>query len=601
MIDSTICLKPISALLTDEQGRPANYWIPAYQRGYRWSPLQVTQLLDDIWDFVQESEGGNRHQFYCLQPLVIRALPDGVFEVVDGQQRLTTIYILLTYLKAMVEVLGKTRFQLTFETRGEANESFLREIDLTRAEQNVDFFHICQAYRAVDGWFQNRDGMHKLKLLQHLLNDDEAGRNVKVIWFQLAENDNPVDAFTRLNVGKIPLTNDELIRALFLKRVRADESEAQVLQLEIANEWDRLEKALQSEAFWYFLSNQGGKAQNRIAFLFELVARKEGLPPGTEHNEYAIFYAFNQKLKAAGASPEQEWLKIKQAFMMVEEWFEDRTLYHIVGFLVSEGMNIGAISELAERCTKSDFEQKLRREVFARTIEGQPPEDMVEEAIRTRVADKLEGLEYDKHRAKIKSLLLLFNLATLLRNKRSNLRFQFDSFKSKQWNIEHIRSVTSDKPVRHSERIEWLKHCLGYLRSQENEDALRAEIEAFVALAPQEASDAVFDPLYDKLLDFFHEKTDQEADNGVANLALLDEHTNKSYKNAVFAVKRQRLLSLDQAGVFVPLCTRNVFLKCYSPRVGNAMFWSPEDRDAYQSAIVETLVSFFVGKTEERI
>src|ERR1700730_13439356 len=160
MNDSAICLKPISALLTDEQGRPTNYRIPAYQRGYRWSPLQVTQLLDDVWDFIQESEGGNRQQFYCLQPLVIKTLPNDAFEVVDGQQRLTTIYILLTFLKDIVEILGKTRFQLTFETRGEANEPFLKNIDQTRAEQNVDFFHICQAYRAVEGWFQNRDGMH---------------------------------------------------------------------------------------------------------------------------------------------------------------------------------------------------------------------------------------------------------------------------------------------------------------------------------------------------------------------------------------------------------------------------------------------------------
>jgi hypothetical protein len=66
-------------------------------------------------------------------------------------------------------------------------------------------------------------------------------------------------------------------------------------------------------------------------------------------------------------------------------------------------------------------------------------------------------------------------------------------------------------------------------------------------------------------------------------------------------VKRQRLLSLDKAGIFVPLCTRNVFLKCYSPQVDNVMFWSPGDRDAYQSAIIETLVRFFTGKTEEAL
>ena len=231
------------------------FWIPAYQRGYRWKPLQVTQLLDDVWEFIQNSEGGKRQAFYCLQPLVIKAHEGGRYEVVDGQQRLTTIYILLTYLKDMTSMLGKTRFEITFETRSEANEPFLSEIDPSRAEENVDFFHICEAYKAIDAWFSNRDTMHRLKLLQHFLNDDEAGRNVKVIWFQLSERDNPVGAFTRLNVGKIPLTNDELIRALFLRRRDATEAEAEAenLQLRIAYEWDQLEKALQSDSLWYFL------------------------------------------------------------------------------------------------------------------------------------------------------------------------------------------------------------------------------------------------------------------------------------------------------------------------------------------------------------
>ena len=442
--------------------------------------------------------------------------------------------------------------------------------------------------------------MHKLKLLQHLLNDDEAGRNVKVIWFQLADSDNPVDAFTRLNVGKIPLTNDELIRALFLRRTKHDLSEVLSIQLKIAYEWDQLEKALQSNPFWYFLNNQAGKAQNRIGFLFELVARTEGLLPGAENSDYWIFYGFSQKLKVAGSSPEHEWLKIKQTFMELEEWFEDRVLYHIIGFLVNDGVNIIAIRQLSRQCTKSVFAEKLRREAFVRTIGGPAPDKMTAKCIRERVTDRLDDLEYGPDSGRIRSILLLFNLATLLQNRRSNLRFQFDSFKSERWNIEHIRSVTADKPGRHSERTDWLKHCLSYLRSQEDGDSLRVLIADFMKLPAQEALDTVFDPLYEAVMDYFQERTEEEADNGIANLTLLDEGTNKSYKNAVFAVKRQRVLALDQAGVFVPLCTRNVFLKCYSPRAGNVMFWSPDDRDAYKSVITETLTNFFAAASEER-
>jgi len=592
MSDQTISLKTVNDLRLDAEGAPLRYFIADYQRGYRWSPLQVSQLLEDIREFTRRRDP-QPEEFYCLQPLVLKVSAGGGYEVVDGQQRLTTLLLVLRHFnERLAEKYRQPLFTLDYETRPNLLE-FLNQSTEALAKSNVDFFHLFGAVRTIEKWFSDKENeVEEIKAA--LLN------KTKVIWFQLSKRDNAVEAFTRLNVGKIPLTNDELIRALFLKRSNAEESEAAALQHKIAHEWDQLEKTLQSDAFWYFLSNQSGKAQNRIGFLFDLVARAKGLPPESEHDAYGIFYAFSQKLKAAGASAEQEWRKIKQTFMMLEEWFEDRVLYHIVGFLVSEGTSIAKISELSKHCTKSEFERRLRREVFAQAIGSQLPADANEATIRTQVQERLDDLEYGPHRARIKSLLLLFNLATLLQNQRSNLRFQFDSFKNERWNIEHVRSVTSDKPERHSDRIAWLNHCLGHLNSQATEEALRAEIEAFIAL-PQEDATAAFDALYEKLLTLFQEKTDEEADHGIANLTLLDEHTNKSYKNAVFAVKRQRLLSLDQAGIFVPLCTRNVFLKAYSLQVDNVMFWSPADRDAYQGVIIETLVNFFTGKTEGTI
>lgn len=598
MNDSSICLKPVNDLLTDAEGEPRRFWIPAYQRGYRWKPLQVTQLLDDIWEFIQTSEGGKREAFYCLQPLVIKQLDDGRSEVVDGQQRLTTLYILLTYLKTLVAVLEKNRFKINFETRGEANEPFLAAIDLSKSEDNVDYFHICEAYKAVELWFHGKDGSQKLKLLQHLLNDNETGRNVQVIWFQLSENDNPVDAFTRLNVGKIPLTNDELIRALFLRQGANPSTETESLQLQIAYEWDQLEKSLQSDAFWYFLSNELGLSQNRIGFLFDLVARADGLPEGVQHDAYGIFYAYNLKLKSGGSAPKNEWLKIKQVFMQLEEWFEDRKLYHIVGFLIHQGVSIGTIRKLSDVSTKSEFEQRLRQNVFERTIGGGSLADLERSALTVQVRESLNGIEYGRHSSKIRSLLLLFNIATLLDNDCSNIRFQFDSFKLGQWDIEHIRSVTDDQPQRHHERIEWMKHALGFFISLDSEEELRIELKTFIASSQGEDADKAFESLYERVIKYFHESDDTDTDHGIANLTLLDSGTNRSYKNAVYAVKRKRLLEIDQAGIFVPLCTRNVFLKCYSPRADNVIFWSKEDRESYQEVMVETLVRFFCKKEE---
>lgn len=590
MNDQQITLKSVNELRVDDSGQSLQFFIPAYQRGFRWSRLQVTQLLDDIRDFTKR-RNPQPEEFYCLQPLVIKVRPSGDFEVVDGQQRLTTLLLILRHFnERLAEKYRQKLFMLDYETRPGLDE-FLETSSEEAANDNVDFFHLYQAIQAIEEWFGQRDSEVE-DIKSALLN------KTKVIWFQLADTDNPVDAFTRLNVGKIPLTNGELIRALFLRRTGPDEKDSTSRQLQIAYEWDQMEKGLQSDAFWYFLSNQPGKMQNRIGFLFDLVAQADGLAAGTQHDAYSVFYTFNKRLKVPGAKPEDEWLKIKQTYLMLEEWFENRVLYHMVGFLVSEGVPINEISTLSMDCTKSAFDKRLRREIFQRTIGEELPDPPDAQAIREHVANRLGELSYGFYRQKIKSLLLLFNLATLLQNRRSNLRFQFDSFKNERWDIEHIRSVTDDRPERHHERRSWLDNCLGYFRSQDAEKELREEIDEFLKLSQSEATNEVFDPLYEKILNYFNEATETEAEHGISNLTLLDQTTNRSYKNAVFAVKRQCLLDLDQAGIFVPLCTRNVFLKCYSPQVDNVMFWSEDDRDGYEKAITTALVNFFCGNME---
>ena len=591
MSEQQIALKSVDELRVDDSGDSRRFFIPDYQRGFRWFPLQVQQLLDDIREFTQR-RNPQPEEFYCLQPLVIKARPDaGDCEVVDGQQRLTTLLLIMRHFnERLAERYQQPLFSLDYKTRPSL-DAFLDDPSEDAANENVDFYHLYHAIKTIEAWFAGRDSEVE-KIKDALLNQ------TKVIWFELAESDNPVDAFTRLNIGKIPLTNDELIRALFLRRSGPDVKDATSLQLRIAYEWDQLEKALQSDALWYFLSNQTKRSENRIGFLFDLVARADGLVPGAEGDPYGIFYTFNQNLKRPGTMPEDEWGKIKKLYLSLEEWFEDRVLYHMVGFLVSQGMPIIDIQALSMDCTKSAFEQRLRGEIFKRAIGEDMPDPPVKQAVCESVANRLEELSYLSNRESIKALLLLFNLATLLQNCRSNMRFQFDSFKSERWDIEHIRSVTDDRPERHHERKSWLENSLGYLESKDAEDKLQDDIREFLQLSQVDAVNEVFDPLYERVLEYFHETNVGEAEHGISNLTLLDESTNRSYKNAVFAVKRQRLLEMDQSGIFVPLCTRNVFLKCYNPKVDNVMFWGEDDRNGYISTIADVLANFFCGVME---
>lgn len=72
------------------------FTIEAYQRGYRWGKDEVEYLLEDI----NEIPDGQK---YCLQPVVVKNVND-TYELIDGQQRLTTLYLIMKYLNAYVDI-----------------------------------------------------------------------------------------------------------------------------------------------------------------------------------------------------------------------------------------------------------------------------------------------------------------------------------------------------------------------------------------------------------------------------------------------------------------------------------------------------------------
>lgn len=578
MNDASISLRAINDLLKER------FFVPSYQRGFRWTKLQIVDLLNDIWEFQSTCE--KREHFYCLQPIVVKRLPSGEWELVDGQQRLTTILLILACQSDLVKALRKPVFALSFETRPKSGE-FLKNIDPKQRDANIDYHHICQAYETIGAWFaEEEDG---LLLLQSLTNGDEAGKNVKVIWYELPESEDPVDVFTRLNVGKIPLTNSELIRALFLRSRNFGGGSKHVHQIKIAQEWDGIEKSLQADEMWYFLTTGATSPASRIEFLFNLIAGEH--TTATTGDPFATFHFYNGRLGAAGVTAEDEWLKVKQIFMTLEEWFSDRILFHLVGYLIHANTKLGELRRMANGATKSEFRRALRRTIFQRlTGQGIHASETLEN-YKSAVSAFVDNLDYESNRSAIFSVLLLFNIATLLLNSKSHLRFPFHHFKKLDWHIEHVRSVKSDKPDQEPKCRVWLQGFVAHLGDVTESKALCARAQALLESDPFDM--AVFDQLYADVLAAYQESAETDTDNGVGNLTLLDAGTNQSYKNAVFPVKRARIIGLDREGTFVPLCTKNVFLKYYSREIGKMMFWGANDRDAYRDSIVDTLSQFF--------
>ena len=264
----------ISEILND------NFFIPSYQRGYRWDKQQVTDLLEDVFSFARSKiKGISSGDFYCLQPIVVQQKKWKVdnnetellgWEIADGQQRLTTIRIILQYIlnnyligKKISDIVGKDVFKLYYETRNDA-EKFI-ENNIHDIVDDIDFYYISKAYGFIDEWFKNK--ILELKkpavvydsILNPLIYDEEDCKQegvVKIIWYELESNENAIDSFIRINLGKIPLTNAELIKALILqkKNYGEDEEMANLRQIEIANKWDRIESALHNEEIWYLIN-----------------------------------------------------------------------------------------------------------------------------------------------------------------------------------------------------------------------------------------------------------------------------------------------------------------------------------------------------------
>jgi len=600
-------LIPISQLLDE------NFFIPSYQRGYRWKKRQVENLLDDIWNFREESQSESKEVFYCLQPIVVSKRENN-WEIIDGQQRLITLYIILHYLKEGMGFLNKQNYSIRFETRPESKEFLegLSENDRIRSQDNIDYSHIYEAFNTVLDWFKGKDGNTKIHFLTTLLNDDDTGKNVKVIWYDVSDEnitDNfAIDIFTRLNIGKIPLTNAELVKALYLQKNNFQENKASLKQIQIASEWDAIEKVLQNNTFWFFIYNITNplKYDNRIEYIFDLMKGK------TNDNEnYFTFYEFFEDYtlskkqnivktddKKAQADIDGLWLDIKKYFLSFEEWYNNREFYHLIGFLVECGSDINKLKSESSKKTKIEFKEYLKGKIKTQ-IYSKNNKKQIEELIKGN-DDK-----------RLKKLLLLFNIQTILSIEDTDIRFPFDRYKNENWDIEHVRSKT-DKLITGDARKPWSLDVLEYFTGEKgyiNEEDIKNQHRAIETLEKEEdkefsirllkilisekIDDGEFNKLYNEITLYFGETDTPDNIDSIANLALLDATTNRSYKNAMFPIKRKTIIENDTNGVFIPICTKNVFLKYYSKKLGEVMYWRKNDADYYLGAIKQMLRSIY--------
>lgn len=585
-----LILKPINELLGE------HFYIPYYQRGYRWTEHQVNDLLNDIWSFAQKDKSNDK-EFYCLQPIVVKKKSwveneqtlEG-FEVIDGQQRLTTLFIILSYLtkeflkvESLIEDYGKETYSLRYQTRPNS-EIFLKNIK--EDTSNIDYYHIWNAYLTVQDWFTNgknvKDRTDKNKFLSTLLGKKSDEKSVQIIWYIVEEAANSIELFTRLNIGKIPLTNAELIKALFLasssfQNETHDESIRK--KLEISQFWDLMEQQLNDDFFWSFITNvKKDEYATKIELIFDIIAKKEK----NEIDPLYTFLYFLEKSKNKEVSLWKLWIKIEQYYSTLQEWFKDRNLYHKIGYLISIGENIRELIELSVKSKKGNFEQEL------------------EKRIKASINSDIEKLSYDKSSDynKIERVLTLFNIESIRTNNNITEFYPFKFHKSIQWSLEHIHAQNSESLDRTKKEPwhKWLNYHEKLIleiaedqsETDKNED-WNAILEEIKLYNNEKLTWGLFEQLSQKIIAKFS-KEDEEGTNdlhGISNLALLSQPDNAALNNAVFEVKRREIINMDKKGNYIPICTRRVFLKYYNnkPSTQQYYFWGKDDREMYFNEI----------------
>lgn len=613
-ITNLLTLKSINELFKH------HFLIPSYQRGYRWTKTQVTRLLDDILQFSNKSKKTDG-EFYCLQPIVVKKTTDGNYEVIDGQQRLTTVFLILKYLEDIIKT-NYPKFSFTppvYDTKTDIS-SFLKNVSEKTVEEamgNIDFYHIWNAYNTIKKWFSSEDKDnirpdYVKTLLSHTGSSNgeniiDGANNIRVIWYEVEETkgNDSIDIFTRLNIGKIPLTNAELVRALFLQKENFADDNAELKQLQIASEWDVIEKALQNDEFWFFIYNTKNpiRYDNRIEYIFDLMKGRT-----KECEEYFTFYEFIKDFPANNRdsiSIDRVWLKIKEYFLTFEAWHDNYELYHYIGYLIDsidKGdsdaehtkniiKTISSLKRAAETESKTDFINSLKNE------------------IRNHVNCDLDKLGYG-NKDKVRKVLLLFNIQTVLETQKSDMRFPFHKYKFENWDIEHVCSLTDNKITTPMERKQWIEDIFEYFTGEkelmevknyiadgkldkDEDKVIKAMCNTLIRFREAEKIEKEeFDAVFKEMQKYFKEDDQLDNRDDISNLALLDYATNRSYGNSFFPIKRKRIISNDKKGIFTPIATKNLFLKYYSSKQSDIMYWTKDDAGYYRAAIKETLADF---------
>lgn len=630
------------------------FYVPAYQRGYRWRKTEVALLIEDLRRYMTEEskkDENKRCPFYCLQSVVVKQNGLNKLEVIDGQQRLTTILIIL---QALFTIKEKKSLLKEFKRDDLDHDDCKREDSYTiqyatRASSDDWLYKITKAYLAdtvndnsiesnklrdinsdyyhfIDAFLETLSRIGDWNDFERCSFENTILERTRFIWYNTSlidSIDSDVDVFDRINATKIGLNNAELIKALLLQEENFGTETH--LRDQYAIDWDRIEKKLQDLSFWGFVYSTRHPYQydTHIEYIFDLLMGKK-----KEDMDY-YYYTFNQYYENYLKEPDRLlyvkkcWQAVQETMLMLEEWYEDKTCFHYIGYLLEYGKELNNNNAISIPYLK---------ELFSNINKDQRT-DKLKELVKYSLKDlKPEKLFHGDKGNYVTQVLFLLNIQSEQNRKSETARFSFSNYKkikeSPGWNEEHVASNTDYIPKfsdKENLAYAFFEYFTGVIHIENmNFDNYKSQVEAMYPsndklkeikdickgiwtifdLNDNEEDNEKLKELYANVMAYFEAKGDDAFKENVPvgratkrekdfiwNFALLNATTNMSYGNDIYPLKRKRIMN-DEYYIYTPICTRALFEKAYSNKLSDLMIWSRNDAKDYWEYICTCLVDF---------
>lgn len=554
------------------------YHIPAYQRGYKWASTEngaVTILLNDLWKAFESYQKKERTEYY-LQYITVKKITlekGNCLEVIDGQQRLTTLSVMLSVLALQLEKDNIANTKLDYAIR---DNFFNNEIyPLTKLQQNLEFiweqlienpdfnkqdiYYIFSGAKKCDSFFSNKKQL--LSDFYTFLLD-----NVKLIVNSVESHIESETVFKNLNSNKVPLTEAELIKGLLITKVGRETinnvnksfQEISEIRMNIGRQWDEITSWVNKPEIKSYYFNNKSDAMHEFLTLVALILENGKKKSSNYKSTDKDFPLFNFYLDYSNfKSVFNTILKVKNTLV---NWYENTEIYNILGycrFLKKSGKN------------NLDFLQEI--------YSSNDRIELIEKLIKTKsnfLNDiDFDTLSYDETPDKIHHILLAINIFIEGQEK---IRFNFYEYEKEKWTLEHIFPQTPEgkNKVLKPEGKEAIKNILG-------EDISEEVIRVLSLDTRSEAEKEIY----------YKALKAHPALNSIANMCLLSGKDNASNGNKFFDEKRDNILKLIRSGSFVPKHTFDIFSKMFdNANTENMQVWSNDDMQSHLEHIKKSII-----------